>query len=45
MFAGDTINLTERRAVLHTALRAPRSESMLVDGWMWCPTFTRCWTA
>jgi len=32
MFAGDKINLTERRAVLHAALRAPRSASILVDG-------------
>ncbi len=32
MFAGEAINPTERRAVLHTALRAPRSESILVDG-------------
>ena len=24
MFAGEPINVTERRAVLHTALRAPR---------------------
>jgi glucose-6-phosphate isomerase len=32
MFRGDKINLTENRAVLHIALRAPRSESILVDG-------------
>jgi glucose-6-phosphate isomerase len=32
MFAGAHINETEDRAVLHTALRAPRSESVLVDG-------------
>ena len=32
MFRGDKINITERRAVLHTALRAPRSASILVDG-------------
>ncbi len=32
MFRGDKINITEKRAVLHTALRAPRSASILVDG-------------
>lgn len=32
MFRGDKINLTEKRAVLHTALRAPRDASTLVDG-------------
>ncbi len=32
MFRGDKINLTEDRAVLHTALRAPRGASILVDG-------------
>src|SRR5215472_7002520 len=32
MFRGDAINVTEKRAVLHTALRAPRSASILVDG-------------
>ncbi|HEX6212067.1 MAG TPA: glucose-6-phosphate isomerase [Methylomirabilota bacterium] len=32
MFRGDRINVTENRAVLHVALRAPRSESILVDG-------------
>ena len=32
MFAGEHINHTENRAVLHTALRAPRSESLVVDG-------------
>jgi len=32
MFAGEAINPTERRAVLHSALRAPRKESILVDG-------------
>jgi glucose-6-phosphate isomerase len=32
MFAGEKINLTERRAVLHTALRAPRNTSLQVDG-------------
>jgi glucose-6-phosphate isomerase len=32
MFAGGKINLTEGRAVLHSALRAPRSTSIHVDG-------------
>jgi glucose-6-phosphate isomerase len=32
MFRGDKINITENRAVLHVALRAPRSASVLVDG-------------
>ncbi|MCX6974237.1 MAG: glucose-6-phosphate isomerase [Verrucomicrobia bacterium] len=32
MFRGDKINITENRAVLHTALRAPRSASVKVDG-------------
>ena len=32
MFRGEKINLTEKRAVLHTALRAPREASIIVDG-------------
>jgi glucose-6-phosphate isomerase len=32
MFRGEKINVTEKRAVLHVALRAPRSASILVDG-------------
>src|SRR5262249_30622787 len=32
MFRGDKINITERRAVLHVALRAPRGQSIVVDG-------------
>jgi glucose-6-phosphate isomerase len=32
MFRGDKINTTENRAVLHTALRAPRTASIKVDG-------------
>lgn len=32
MFNGDTVNVTEQRAALHTALRAPREESILLDG-------------
>ncbi|MFM8683619.1 MAG: glucose-6-phosphate isomerase, partial [Chthoniobacterales bacterium] len=32
MFRGDKINTTENRAVLHTALRAPRGQKISVDG-------------
>ena len=32
MFSGEKINCTENRAVLHTALRAPRNASIVVDG-------------
>jgi len=32
MFAGETINSTERRAVLHTALRAPADAEILAAG-------------
>jgi glucose-6-phosphate isomerase len=32
MFRGDKINITEKRAVLHVALRAPRTEKIVVDG-------------
>jgi glucose-6-phosphate isomerase len=32
MFRGERINATERRAVLHVALRAPASEQILLDG-------------
>ena len=32
MFSGEKINVTEKRAVLHVALRAPKDESILVDG-------------
>jgi glucose-6-phosphate isomerase len=32
MFSGEKINVTEDRAVLHVALRAPRDQSILVDG-------------
>jgi glucose-6-phosphate isomerase len=31
MFRGDKINVTEKRAVLHVALRAPRGQSVIVD--------------
>jgi len=32
MFSGEKINITEKRAVLHTALRAPKNATILVDG-------------
>jgi glucose-6-phosphate isomerase len=31
MFRGDPINITEKRAVLHTALRAPKGKSLAVN--------------
>jgi glucose-6-phosphate isomerase len=32
MFRGEKINITEKRAVLHIALRAPKGTSIVVDG-------------
>jgi glucose-6-phosphate isomerase len=32
MFRGDPINVTEHRSVLHVALRAPKGQSIVVDG-------------
>jgi glucose-6-phosphate isomerase len=32
MFSGEKINVTEKRAVLHVALRAPQGSSIVVDG-------------
>jgi glucose-6-phosphate isomerase len=32
MFRGDKINVTEKRAVLHVALRTPKDRSIIVDG-------------
>src|SRR5262245_4143815 len=32
MFRGEKINITEKRAVLHVALRAPKGASVVVDG-------------
>jgi glucose-6-phosphate isomerase len=32
MFRGEKINITEQRAVLHVALRAPRGSTVVVDG-------------
>lgn len=32
MFTGEHVNITENRAVLHTALRTPRGADLIVDG-------------
>ncbi len=32
MFSGEKINISEKRAVLHVALRAPKNASIMVDG-------------
>ena len=32
MFRGEKINVTENRAVLHVALRAPKGASIILDG-------------
>jgi glucose-6-phosphate isomerase len=32
MFRGEKINLTEKRSVLHVALRAPKGQAIVVDG-------------
>ncbi len=32
MFRGEKINVTEKRAVLHVALRAPKEQSIILDG-------------
>lgn len=32
MFRGDKINVTEKRSVLHVALRLPKDQSLIVDG-------------
>ena len=32
MFRGEKINITENRAVLHVALRAPKGQSIVLDG-------------
>jgi len=36
MFTGEKINITENRAVLHVALRAPKTEKIFVDARMSC---------
>jgi glucose-6-phosphate isomerase len=45
MFRGEKINVSEDRAVLHVALRAPRDASILVDGVDVIPQCTPCSTA
>ena len=40
MFAGEKINLTENRAVLHVALRAPATQRSSWMGRMWYPKST-----
>ena len=42
MFRGEKINVTENRAVLHTALRAPRDASVILDGENVVPESTQC---
>jgi len=42
MFAGEKINRTENRAVLHIALRAPRTQSILWTGKMSCRASRKC---
>ena len=32
MFRGEHINVSEHRAVLHVALRMPRTQTLIVDG-------------
>ena len=44
MFAGEHINVTEDRPVLHVALRAPRGASIVVDGVDVVPRSTPCST-
>ena len=35
MFRGEKINVSENRAVLHVALRAPHDASIMFEGAMW----------
>ena len=44
MFSGEHINVTEDRAVLHVALRAPEGRRSTRAGTTWCPMSTRSWT-
>jgi glucose-6-phosphate isomerase len=44
MFGGEKINVSEKRAVLHVALRAPKGQSILVDGEDVVPRSMRCLT-
>lgn len=44
MFRGDKVNVTEQRAVLHVALRAPRTSESWSTAATSCPMSIRCWT-
>jgi len=44
MFRGDKINITENRAVLHVALRAPKARPSSSMAKTWCRVFMPCWT-
>ena len=44
MFSGAHINVSEDRAVLHTALRERRDGTLMVDGRNVTMTSTMCWT-
>ena len=44
MFRGEKINVTEQRAVLHVALRAPKGSPSSWMAKMLCPTCMRCST-
>jgi glucose-6-phosphate isomerase len=44
MFQGEKINITEKRTVLHVALRAPKSTRIAVDGRNVVPKSTLCST-
>ena len=44
MFRGEKINITENRAVLHVALRAPKALPSSLMARTWCPRSTPCST-
>ena len=44
MFRGEKINITEHRAVLHVALRAPGQHVSWSTATTLCRTCTTCWT-
>ena len=44
MFRGDKINVSENRAVLHVALRAPRGAPSCTTARTWCPRSMPFWT-
>ena len=43
MFRGEKINITEKRAVLHVALRAPKGHPSSWTARTSCPRSTPCW--